>query len=212
MKLGPSVVTLIGDVVDSREAIDRPRLHRELTEALTAADDLIPSRRGLEVTVGDEFQAVYAALGPALDVALRLRLALLPGTDVRFGIGRGSVVDLDLARGLQDGPGWWAAREALDHVEQSARGSALRTWRTAYRSAEAAPADEAVNAALLCQDQLVGSLSDRARRLLKGLLNGATQAQLAQAEGVSRSAVSQQVRSQGIGAILHAHDLMRRLP
>jgi DNA-binding CsgD family transcriptional regulator len=184
-----ATVTLLGDVVDSRGSDDRPGMHRALTTALRRVDTVAPSEQGLAVTVGDEFQATYATLGAALDAALRVRLSLLPDVDVRIGVGRGQVVDLD--------------RE---------RGTALRAWRVGYRAEEPAATDEAINAALICQDQLIGSLSERALRLLGGLLDGRSQAELAEQEGITASAVSQQVRSHGIGAILHAHELLRRLP
>lgn len=216
MKSDTSVCTLLGDVVDSRAAGDRAHLHRALVGAL---DDVAASDgHALAVTVGDEFQGVYPRLGAALDAGLRVRLHLLPEVDVRIGIGRGPVMDLDPSRGLQDGPGWWAARAALERVETQSRGTALRELRTGYLAAsdetEAAPTDdltEAVNAALACRDHLVGSLSERSLRLLTGLLEGRSQSELAEQEGISGSAVSQQVRSHGIGAILHAHELVRRL-
>lgn len=213
MKVKPiATVALLGDVVDSRGSDDRPGMHRALTTALRRVDTVAPSEQGLAVTVGDEFQATYATLGAALDAALRVRLSLLPDVDVRIGVGRGQVVDLDRERGLQDGPGWWAARAAVELVEKQSRGTALRAWRVGYRAEEPAATDEAINAALVCQDQLIGSLSERALRLLGGLLDGRSQAELAEQEGITASAVSQQVRSHGIGAILHAHELLRRLP
>ena len=72
---------------------------------------------------------------------------------------------------------------------------------------------DAVNAALLCQDHLVGSLSDRSIRLLRGLMDPlTTQSELAAREGISPSAVSQRVRADGIGVVLAAHELLRGLP
>ena len=72
---------------------------------------------------------------------------------------------------------------------------------------------DAVNAALLCRDHLVGSLSDRSVRLLRGLMDPhTTQSELATLEGISASAVSQRVRADGIGVVLAAEDLLRGLP
>jgi predicted transcriptional regulator len=39
-----------------------------------------------------------------------------------------------------------------------------------------------------------------------------TQGDLATLEGISPSAVSQRVRADGLGAVLAAHDLLRRMP
>lgn len=210
---------LIGDIVGSRGTTDRQALHDAVEEALVAVDDVVPSVNGLRVTAGDEFQGTYATLGAAVEAALRVRLALLPQVDTRFGLGRGEVVILDPVRGIEDGPGWWAARAAIEEVEEAAGRAPTRHARTAYRAAvdrpaaEHAAAEPAVNAALLCRDHLVGSLSDRSLRLLRGLMDpNTTQGELAAREGISPSAVSQRVRADGIGAVLAAHDLLRAMP
>ena len=142
-----------------------------------------------------------------------VRVDLLPEVDVRIGVGRGEVTVLDAERGLQDGPGWWSAREAVEAAEAAAERAATRWSRTAYRSADPDPAQDAVNAALRCRDHLVGSLSERSVRLLRGLMEPqATQLELAEREGISASAVSQRVRADGIGAVLAAQALLRELP
>lgn len=215
MKPDASLCVLIGDIVASRVSADRRAVHDAVVAALAATEAVVPSVRGLRITVGDEFQGGYRTLGAALDAALRVRLALLPDVDVRIGVGRGSVTVLDAERGIEDGSAWWAARAAVEHVEATAERSPTRTLRTGYRAEDE---DEdgtvgAVNAALLCRDHLVGSLSDRSLRLLEGLMHpDTTQAQLAEREGVSASAVSQRVRADGVGVVLAAHELLRVLP
>ena len=215
MKNSASRCTLIGDIVGSRGSVDRADLHRAVEAALRQVDDAVPSLTGLRVTVGDEFQGSYATLGEALDAGLRVRLALLPDVDTRVGIGRGSVTTLDPDRGIEDGPGWWAARSAVEAAEEAAAKPATRHVRTALRVApsEDDTAVDAVNAALLCRDHLVGSCSERSIRLLRGLMQPhTTQGDLATLEGISPSAVSQRVRADGLGAVLAAHDLLRRMP
>ena len=213
MKDQASRVVLIGDVVDSRGAANRRALHRAVEKALVGVNAVVPALGELRVTVGDEFQGAYATLGGALDAALRVRLELLPGVDTRFGIGRGTVTTLDARRGIEDGPGWWAARAAIEAAEGTATTAATRTARTAVRAADDDPSLDAVNAALLCRDHLVGSLSDRSLRLLRGLMDPhTTQSELATLEGISASAVSQRVRADGIGAVLASHELLRALP
>ena len=229
VKASASRCVLLGDLVGSRAAADRRALHAVVEAALAEVDAVVPSLHGLRVTVGDEFQGAYGSLGAAVEAALRVRLALLPDVDTRFGLGRGEVTVLDPARGIEDGPGWWAARAAVDRARELAGHAATRHARTAYRSTPPGeahdavggsasalagdPAEPAVNAALLCRDHLVGSLSDRSIRLLRGLMHpDTTQGLLAEREGISASAVSQRVRSDGIGAVLAAHDLLRRMP
>lgn len=209
-----SPCVVIGDLVASRTATDRRAVHDALAGALEETERAVPSLRGLGVTVGDEFQGAYATLGAALDAALRVRLLLLPAADVRVGVGRGAATVLDPERGVEDGPAWWAARDAVDAVEAQAERAPTRLLRTGFRDAAGPGAlADAVNATLLCRDHLVGSMSQRSLRLLRGLMDpDITQAQLAEREGVSASAVSQRVRVDGIGAVLAAHDLLRGLP
>ncbi|WP_231997728.1 SatD family protein, partial [Mycobacterium sp. 1165196.3] len=133
MKLGPSSrATLIGDVVGSRRATDRSKLHGSLAAALrhVAAEAIGPPA----FTVGDEFQGSYPTVGSAIDAALTLRLAVGPDIDVRFGIGWGSVTILDAAAGIQDGPGWWTAREAIQHTAEAQRQPGLTQVRTTFRA------------------------------------------------------------------------------
>ena len=201
----PSVsVVLIGDVVGSRRAQDRRALHERLTEELTAANTAHVPREELRLTVGDEFQGVFARLGDALAAAAALRVALLPEVDVRFGVGRGEVEVLDEETRIQDGPGWWAARDAIEQAARREGHAATRLARAVYVSATDDERAPAVNAALLCRDHMVGSLDERSIRILRGLMAGRTQTDIAPEEGVSPAAISQRVRRHGLEVILAA--------
>jgi len=202
--------TLIGNVVGSRQTADRAALHRRLAKALqdvasTATDP--PA-----FTVGDEFQGSYPAVGAAIDAALAIRLGVAPDIDVRFGIGWGEVTILDASTGIQDGPGWWSAREAIEWTAAAQRQPALANVRTAYRSgARSGPDVDAVNAALMCRDHLLGSVDARSLRLLRGLLAHKTKKELAAMEGISASAVSQRTTRDGLDLLVLASDYLRRL-
>lgn len=162
------------------------------------------SESRLAVTVGDEFQGVFPSLGEALVAAFRIRVLLRPTVDTRIGLGRGRIAELDPVTGVSDGPGWWAARDALEGVEAAATGSARRDRRTAYRSAEPDERAPAVNAALQCQDLLVQSMSDGTHEVLKGLVTmpEATQQQVAEVVGMTPSALSQHVVRHGLRMLL----------
>jgi len=99
---------------------------------------------------------------------------------------------------LQDGPGWWAAREALDLLG-GARRAGSRTWYVG-------PDAGRVNAYLMTRDVLVHRLADRGRRILALALEGASQREIAGIEGISKSAVSQQF-ARGVGALRDAEQL-----
>ncbi len=212
MKAGASLcrATVIGDIVASRHSADRTRMHRRVAAALqlgaaTAADP--PA-----FTVGDEFQGSYPTVGAAIDAALAVRLAVAPDIDVRFGIGWGEVTILDERTGIQDGPGWWSAREAIEWTASAQRQPALAAVRTAYRADAAdGPSADAVNAALLCRDHLLGSLDARSLRLLRGLLDHKTKKDLAAMEDISASAVSQRTARDGLDLLVLASDYLRGL-
>jgi hypothetical protein len=209
VKPSASLATLIGDVVRSRSAADRSGLHVELTKVLVEANDRLRPVVPLRITVGDEFQGCFATVGEALHASLWLRLHLAP-TQVRHGIGWGAVVVLADQPRVEDGPGWWAAREAIDAVKTEAAKAGTRQRRTAYRRADPTdgPDPGPVNAALMCRDHMIGSVSERSVRLLRGAVDRRSQAELAEDEGISASAVSQRMRNDGLGVILAADELL----
>ena len=201
--MASSKAMLIGDVVGSRTAIDRPALHRDVTRALiVVADDSLDAPA---FTVGDEFQGSYPTVGLAIAAALSVRLALAPAVDIRFGIGWGPATVLDLETGIQDGPGWWAAREAIEWTATAQRQAGLALVRTSYRTADpAGPAPDPINAALMCRDHMLGSLDERSIRILRGLVHNRSKKELADEEGISASAVSQRAGRDGLDLIVAA--------
>ena len=200
---------LIGDIVGSRRVADRSAAHRAMNRALrdVAADAIDPPA----FTVGDEFQGSYPTVGAAIGAALSLRLAVAPGLDVRFGIGWGVVTVLDADAGIQDGPGWWAAREAIEWTAAAQRQARLALVRTSFRGEQRTDVD-AVNAALICRDHLIGSLDERSIRILKGLLSNHTKKDIAAAEDISASAVSQRAGRDGLDLIVRASQYLRSVP
>ncbi len=208
LKVSPPVV-VIGDLVGSRVVADRAGLHRRLADALGTVND----RWGtdLRITVGDEFQGTVPSVGAATSLTLALRLALLPEHDLRCGIGRGATAVLDPAAGIEDGPGWWAARAAIEAVEALATRPATRAARTAYRSTDVTEPTGALDAALLARDELVARLDARSLSVLRGLLSGRTQREVAATEQVSESAVSQRVRRDGIGVVVTMSEWLETL-
>lgn len=198
-----SKAMLIGDVVGSRDVADRGVLHRLLTSALgDIASDAVDAPA---FTVGDEFQGSYSSVGAAIAAALTLRLAVAPGIDIRFGVGWGEATMLDRATGIQDGPGWWAAREAIEWTAATQKQAGLALVRTSYRSSNATgPPVEPINAALMCRDHMLGSLDERSIRILRGLVSGTPKRELAADEGISASAVSQRAARDGLDLIVAA--------
>lgn len=185
-------VTVLGDIVASRQAPDRLDVHRQVVAALDGANEQVATRQSLNVPAGDEFQGSFTTLGQALQAVVLIRARLQTSIDVRFGIGRGPVEVLDNDTGVQDGPGWWAARAAIERVEQQQASTGWTHMRTAYEEHE--PDDDrvaAVRSALACQDLVLGSLDDSSWTIVRGLMEGQSQTIIAEQLGITRQAVQQ---------------------
>lgn len=195
---------LIGDLVGSRRLPDRAAAQGRLQEVLGEVATVVPGVQPLEPTVADEFQGGFATLGEVARVTLLVRLALLPAIDVRCGVGFGTTLVYDATHRplLQDGPAWWTAREALDWMDRPRR-AGLRTW---FVGPDAAVA----NAHLICRDALVDRLNERGWRMLRLSLLGESQQRIAELEGITKSAVSQQF-ARGISAVRDAQRLLEEV-
>lgn len=202
------VFTLIGDLIGSRRVSSRGAVQDALGAALKQTAGLVPPIDRLEATVGDEYQGVFATLGDATLAALVVRLHLTGTVDTRCGIGAGEREVFGAARTpmLQDGPAWWSARAAVDALGGPPN-RLRRTWFDASNLAAPAPL---VNAYLMTRDALVDRMNPRARAILLLALEGRTQREIAQAEGVSESAVSQAM-GRGVGAVRDAQAMLTDL-
>lgn len=202
------MATVLGDLVGSRRSGDRGGLHARVQETLGEVNRQLGPVAPLRLTVGDEYQGAFADVAGAVRATLRLRLAL--GVDVRHGIGWGQVEVLQDEPRVEDGPAWWAARDAIVEVEEQADRPATRWRRTSYRRAEgvAGPDPATLEAMLILRDRALHDLDERSLALLRGLLDGRTQRDLAADLGISPSAVSQRVRADGLAALLAADEAL----
>lgn len=206
-------VTLIGDLIESRMSTDRQELHNAVSSALRVVTIAIAPLRPLAITAGDEFQGSYVRLGDAISTVMAIRSLLEPAVRVRFGIGRGEITVLDPDANTQDGPGWWAARAAIEEVEAREDETGWAAQRVAYRSAQADDAmQDAVNAALVCQDLLLDSFDERSWSILRGMMSDNTQTQIADDLGISRQAVQQRRSTAGMPMIVSAARNLASLP
>ncbi|HET6790698.1 MAG TPA: SatD family protein [Actinomycetota bacterium] len=208
------LVAVLGDVVASRRHPDRERRLKAVGSALDLANGRVGATQPLTPTIGDEFQGLYGDLVSALDATLVVRLALLGEVDVRFGIGSGELLGYEASRAPfeQDGPAWWAAREAVDMVrdleQRRERPRGLRT-RWIDGGADGSPPVGAVNAFLHCRDELVTAMDPRDADIMLGLLVDEPLTSIAERLDVSVSAVSQRAIRGGLYAIRQAHGELR---
>ncbi|WP_221585168.1 SatD family protein [Microbacterium sp. G2-8] len=199
-------VPIIADIVASRDAADRDAVQGDIERAAGLVEKVRPrAKRGWRATAGDEFQAVYGSLADALVATLAIQLALPEGSACRFGIGMGEVhpVESSLADEIEDGPGWWSARAAVERAEEVGRPGDARTWfaphETAGRDAEQTAG--VVNAYLRLRDEVVSGMSDRARNVTFAIWHGEYQKDVAEREGISQAAVSQLINKPIIRAL-----------
>lgn len=209
------VIAVLADIVGSRKLSDRTAAQRVLDETIAQVEaDLPLAAQPLTPTVGDEQQGVYRDLGDALVSLLMVQLHLPDGIAFRFGIGVGEVRAVEsVHRELADGPGWYAAREAIEtvHARESRAVPRTRTWIVG------APGQDEVmettiaasNAYLLVRDELVGAMSERERRVTYGRLIGRSQQELANHEGISQPSVSKALRNAGAAALIEGVAALR---
>ncbi|WP_431071822.1 SatD family protein [Microbacterium phyllosphaerae] len=209
------VIAVLADIVGSRKLHDRSAAQRTLDDTIRRVEGDLPlAHQPLTPTVGDEQQGVYLALEDAMVSLVMIQLALPDGIAFRFGIGVGDVRAVDSVHGeLADGPGWYAARAAIEtvHAREGRTVPRTRTWIVG------APGQDEVmdsviaasNAYLLVRDELVGAMNERERRLTYGRLIGRSQHELAAEEGISQPSVSKSLRSAGSAALIEGVAALR---
>jgi hypothetical protein len=212
-------VAVIADLVRSRQLKSRADVQPLVEEAFWLVNRSVPALEPIRATIGDEFQGVFRTIVDALEATTLARLAMPTSADCRFGIGSGVIeaVGKGLAGTLQDGPGWWLAREAIDeaHAREKGRNPSLRSWFRAEGADEkpgerpALAQESVVNAYLLTRDHLIGTMSDRTRRITLGTALGKSQNQLAAEENVSQSAISQAMRRSGGSSLLSSLETLK---
>jgi len=198
---------LIADIIRSRELPDRRRAQRVIHETLERAAEGLALTQRPYATVGDELQAVSTTLADALALTLRTHLLLPEGLGLRFGIGVGTISEVEGVAGrlIQDGSAWWAAREAIEsaHRLQDEGRAFVRTWLRIHPDVVSGSGggqserEGLVNSVLILRDQAVFRFQPRQRRMMAGLLMGMTQVEVARQEKVSQQAVSEFARSAG---------------
>jgi hypothetical protein len=165
--------------VDQRASRRGPDRVAEVLAELNAGVEAVLA---FERTAGDEFQGVLGEPETAVDVALRL--VRLGGWSI--GIGAGAVQHpLPPSTRAATGPAFLCARRAVDAAKQ-------RSVRLAVRGAVASDAADA-QAVLGALAVLVGRRSRQAWEAIELVEGGRTQAEAAEALGITRQAVGQRL-------------------
>lgn len=214
-----SATAVIADIVGSRKIENRATAQQSILEAFDTALDYVDILERPRETVGDEFQAVFATKADALVFTAIVPLLLDAGLELRFGLGSGLPRTVTPS-GIQDGPGWWAARSAIDEAGRRQRGRfpTTRSWfhdgrresGTASALADARHEEALANAYLVERDATIARLGGRERRWLLELLAGRSQREVAAGAGLSQPAVSQALGRLGGTQLLEGIRVLRR--
>lgn len=202
-------IAVIVDIVDSRGLSDRPRAQHDVRSTFAATYRHFEPEKALWATVGDEFQARYSNMRAALGATALVRLSLPESVDCRFGLGQGAAHDVESREDgepIQDGSAWWRAREAINAAHSLADHGHpyLRTWAVTDDTERG----NVLNALLLQRDHAIDRMKARERRLAIGILQGRTQKHIAADEGITQSAVSQNLQRSGATALMAGLDLL----
>ena len=118
-----------------------------------------------------------------------------------MGIGYGTVdVDTERFPFGQDGPAWWAARDALERVEASEAGRGRLRRRTAVHGGD----DPLLDGFLVLRDEVLAGVDATDGRILLGLADGVGQGAIASDLGLNESSVSRRITDHGLRALLVA--------
>lgn len=112
---------LIGDIVDSKKIDDRYQVQKRLESCLHQLNakysDVVISK--MSITLGDEFQGLLTLDAPLFQIIDSINMAMKPH-QIRFGLGLGTILtDINPEQSIgADGPAYWYARKALQHIHQ----------------------------------------------------------------------------------------------
>ena len=194
---GGQYVTVIGDIKRSRELQQREAVQSRLQQAcveLNRREDLEGLLSPFTVTLGDEFQALFASFRGVWRAVFAIEAMLGEGVEIRFGIGVGGMdtaINREAAIGM-DGPAFHRARRAIDGLKQGDHN---------YRVVGMGQAETLANSALdLLSLERNGWRANRVR-ILRGMLDDESVAQIAAALEISQSAVYKNIQQGGLESI-----------
>ena len=207
-----SYVSLIGDIIQSKQVADRSQLQESINNAFETIHerypDLIQSK--FTLTLGDEFQAL---LTPSKTIFKLLdHLEMLIPVSFRFGLGYGTLTtdfNKDVSIGA-DGPAYWHAREAIDIIHD-------QNWSgktKGYVVTKDDKFDRTINNLLLLSDTLKDGWTDLQRKTFEQMLSKEiytadfNQKEFADELGISASSLSKRLNVGNIKIYLHSRNTM----
>ena len=194
---GGQYVAVIGDIKRSRELHQRDAVQSRLQQAcigLNRRTDLEGLLSPFTVTLGDEFQALFGNFRGVWRAIFAIEAMMGDGVEIRFGIGIGGMdtaINREAAIGM-DGPAFHRARRAIDQLKQGDHN---------YRLVGMGQAESLANSALDLLSLERNSWRANRVRILHGMLEDESVAQIAAALEISPSAVYKNIQQGGLESI-----------
>ncbi len=193
------LAAIIGDIVESKTAVDRDALQRQFLDVIAAGNRTTSPHTKLRITRGDEFEGSYLTLDDAWEASLRIRLLMKQrGHDLWTSVAWGEITALAEAAdpASQDGPAWWTARSALTELKQSSRQQSPENRRTVFTAD--IPGSSLLASATVLRDEVVAKLDESDATITLGIMDGITQASIASRLGVTAGVVSRRAHRNGL--------------
>ncbi|SRR6056297_892523 len=186
-------IVLIGDLVGSKELgnKDREKFQARLSDKISQinqeSDSIISP---LTITLGDEFQAVYKDMSALIADSWSILTALHP-VGVRFSVGIGEIftpINSEQALGM-DGPAFHSARDGMDQVKESGGTYCVKLGSSKDQSDATQSLVSLVNYSLMFLSNEMGNWKETRLQVLTMLNDGLSIKEIAEAIGISESAV-----------------------
>lgn len=205
-----NLVAIIGDIIDSRNIVDRSQVQEKLRETLEDINirykEHIVSK--WTITLGDEFQALIKPNLELFKVLDYISYKMDP-VNIRFGIGLGEIytnIDYEMSIGA-DGPAYWNARDAIESIhDNNYYGSSKTSFKSKNKN------DEIINKLLNYTDWMKENWTTTQKEVLYALLENDTYSEnfrqklLAEKLDISESAMSKRIRTSGIRLYLSSRN------
>lgn len=190
------LISLIGDIVRSREIGNREEFQKKMENQLRSINKESPHLLSpYTLTLGDEFQAVYAKADRLFNDIWKMMMGLYP-QKVRFGLGVGTLttpINSKRAIGM-DGPAFHYARKGIVQLKE-----------TSYLikiEAENVPYLDLLNNSLYLISQTMRGWSLNRFQVINGLLSGQSRKKTADNLGISTVAVYKNIKAGSLDVIV----------
>ncbi len=181
---------IIGDLVDSKKISGRSAFQKRLQRVIAQINRRQHAVSPWTLTLGDEFQVVYDIEVGVWQDLLSLIAELWPQR-IRFAIAVGplfTAINRKQALGM-DGPAFHRAREIIQQMKKEG-------GRIGIDAADPAKSEKALAIiASLAGKLLYNGRTATRTRIFQGMLAGQSGTEIAKANGISASAVSQQIET-----------------